>query len=164
MYRSALNKSTFDELIVASCLLAKHCVGFAFQAVNFLLLKTLRGLSQKSGQIRALAVDMHFLGQYYLDFDNFFFVVQDTILLNGVAQISNKSKRNRRIGKERQVLDAQLCTPTNSIQIDLFQFFFLLFVKLSSSICYKIFLLTVILMLQCRLTFCLMFHVTQMLL
>ena len=68
---------------------------------------------------------MQFHGQYYLDFDNYFFhFVQDTILSKGVTQISNKSKGNRRIGEERQVLESQLCAPTNSIPMDLFQNFF----------------------------------------
>ena len=65
---------------------------------------------------------MHFLGEYYLHFDNFFFhFVQDTIISNCVAQITNKSKG----GEERQVLDAQICAPTNSIPMDLIQIFFL---------------------------------------
>ena len=33
---------------------------------------------------------------------------------------------NRRIGEEHQIIDAQLCAPTNSIPMDLIQFFFFL--------------------------------------
>ena len=51
----------------------------------------------------------------------------NTILSNDIAQISNKSKGNRRIGEERQVLDAELCAPTNSIPMDLIQIVFLPF-------------------------------------
>ena len=73
---------------------------------------------------------MHFLSQYYLDFDNLFsFCLGHSKRSNGVAQISNKSKRNRRISEKRQVLDAQLCAPTNSIPIDLIQFFFFPFIR-----------------------------------
>ena len=38
-----------------------------------------------------------------------FYSVQDTIPLNGVAKISNRSKGNRRIGEERQVRCSTLC-------------------------------------------------------
>ena len=105
-------------------------------------------------------VDMHYLGQYYLDFNTFFsFCSGHSILSNGVAQISNKSKLNRRIGEERKVLDAQLCATINFIPMDLIYIvFFLLLVILSSSNLHTIFILTPILMLQSRFIFCLIFH------
>ena len=68
---------------------------------------------------------MHFLGQNYLDLDNFVsFYSEHSIVSNGVAEILNKSNGNRMIGEEQQVLDAQLYAPTNSIAMGLIQIFF----------------------------------------
>ena len=85
-------------------------------------------------------VDMHFLGYnttwILIIFFNF---VEDTILSDGVAQISNKSKKNRRIDEESQVLNAQLFVSTISIPMDLIKILFvLLLVILSSSIFHTI--------------------------
>ena len=55
--------------------------------------------------------------------DFFSFSSGHSILSKCVAQISNKSKGNRRISEERQVLDAQLCASSNSIPMDLIQIY-----------------------------------------